>query len=351
MKRSEFFRLRFWHRWLGLVAILPLITAALSGTLLVYKKPLIRLLVTHNAELPANFSQRNLLTQIDHIELILAERGAIRAKAPNKLEPYWTITSADEQHLLLAVNDLTPYRSNLWLLDAFSFVHHLHTKLLMEKTGQSILLISGSFAIVLLISGVVLWWPGRKGFRWKFVKPWPFKLRGVLQFHRHSGIVVFPVVLIISLTGSIMLWQKLVNPLLNPIAMQQVDKGRKTTPVPTSASRALTAAQQQIPDGKLTYIRFPNDKNDFYRFRFRLPNEWHSNGRTSVNVYARSNRIEVTPRSDTVPWQYSLINQLYPLHSGYGINGLYQLAILLGGISLAWLGFTGLVSYGRQKMR
>ncbi|MBC3764469.1 PepSY-associated TM helix domain-containing protein [Neptunicella marina] len=351
MKRSEFFRLRFWHRWLGLIAILPLITAALTGTLLVYKKPLIRLLVTHNAQLPADFSQQGLLTQIDQIETILHQRGAIRAKAPNEQEPYWTITSKNQQHLLLSIDNLTPYQSNLWLLDSYAFVHHLHTKLLLEKTGQWILLVSGSFALVLLISGCVLWWPGRKGFRWKFVKPWPFKLRMVLQFHRHSGVVVFPVLFIITLTGSIMLWQKQVKPLLNPLAMQQLTAEHNAKPVKKSASDALALAQQQIPDGALTYIRFAKGDNGFYRFRFRLPDEWHSNGRTSVNVYAKSNRINVTARSDEVTWQYNLINQLYPLHSGYGINDWYQLFIMFAGLGLAWLSLTGLLSYARQKMR
>ncbi|MCE9680236.1 PepSY domain-containing protein [Shewanella sp. AS1] len=342
------FRLRFWHRYLGLVAILPLLLVSLSGMLLVYKKPLIQLLVTQQAELPKEYSLAHIAKQLDDIAQLAQTQGAVRIKAPNRQEPYWTITDSEQSHQLFAIDTLAPYQTNLWLLKTLEFVHHLHTELLLNKTGQTILLISAILSLLLLIAGIWLWWPGRRGFRWRFIKPWPIKLKMVLQFHRHSGIVAAPILAIILLTATIMMWQKQIAPLLPTLPSHTIAQTEASTQ-PLSAKQAMRLAQSQLPDSWPTYIRLPEGENDTYRFRYRLPGEWHPNGRTSVNVDPHTGKMELTQRADQLPWQYQLINQIYPLHSGYGINGLYQLLILLGGWSLAWISLTGLLSYLKQE--
>ncbi|WP_448212821.1 PepSY-associated TM helix domain-containing protein [Colwellia sp. MEBiC06753] len=361
------FRLRFWHRWLGLAALLPLILMAITGSILAYKKPLIQLLVTQQAALPSDYSLATLSDELNQIALLANLQQAARVKAPNAQEPYWTLTDKHQHHQLYRIGSLTPYQDNLMVLTGFSYLHHLHTKLLLDKAGQVILLISGIFALVLIFTGIWLWWPGRRGFRWRFSKPGAVPQKTALQLHRHSGIVAAPMLIIITLTGAIMLWQKLVSPLLSSLPNKVISSQTHIQPInqfsnldtgnsnvgssvkQINAADALALAQQQqLENSWPTYIRFPQHEANFYRFRFRLTDEWHPNGRTSVNVDALTASITLSPRSDQVPWQYRLINQLYPLHSGYGINGIYQVLICIAGIYLFWLSITGLLSYIRQ---
>jgi len=43
-----------------------------------------------------------------------------------------------------------------------------------------------------------------------------------------------------------------------------------------------------------------------------------------------------------------LINQLYPLHSGFGMNAIYRLLALFCGIVLTWLAVTGGLHYYKR---
>ncbi len=357
--KATFFRLRFWHRWLGILALLPLIIVSLTGAILVYKKPIIHLFVTPQAVLPQNYTPQDIALALDSVTLLAAQLDIVRIKAPNPQEPYWTLTDKQGKHQLYAINTLSPYSNNLWLLDGLNVIHHLHTNLLLDKAGQTLLLISSLVSLFLLLSGIWLWWPGKKGFRWRFVKPWPIKMKLMLQLHRHTGIVITPILVMILLTAAIMMWQKSVAPLL-PALSQQTVAASSSSITPLSATQAMqlaqasfaqpSLAQPKLTDSWPTYIRLPQGEVNHFRFRYRLPNEWHPNGRTSINVDQTSGQMKMTTRADQLPWQYRLINQIYPLHSGYGINGVYQLLILLGGAGLFWVSITGLLSYLRQSL-
>lgn len=341
-----------WHRWCGLIALVFLLLAACSGTLLVYKQALIKLIITPNANLPANYSAQQMAPQLEQIaQLIKNDASGYLIKAPNTEEPYWTLTrDADRAVQLLAIDSLAVYDNNLWLLHALAFCRHLHTELFAGVIGEVILLISGVLGLFLCITGVILWWPTKRSFRWRWIFPRKINVSYLMHYHRHAGTLAVPVLLIILLTGSIMLWQKLMGPILAPPPATQFPPALSAAATATPAQLFLHA-QHYIPDGWPTYIRLASSTNPTANFRYRLPNEWHPNGRTSVKIELASGNITVSARSDKVDWQQNLINQNYPLHSGYGMNSIYRLLILCGGITLLWLGITGGLSYLRRTAR
>jgi uncharacterized iron-regulated membrane protein len=301
--------------------------------------------------LPKDYQVGMIVKQFDQVASIAQEYAIKRIKAPNIDQPYWTITEINDHHTLLNIETLAPLNNNMWLMDTLHFLHKIHVELLTGDIGKWLLFFSSIIAVVLTLSGIYLWWPGRKGFRWRFVKVTPWtgrKSTTLLQFHRHSGIVFTPTLFIIVFTGAVMMWQKQISPILKPLLLQaNIDISNKDgnyTP-----SRALALSLAQIPGGWPTFLRIPNidniNKHSFYRFRFQLPNEWHPNGRTSVNVYPERNKMAVSQRSDNLPWQYNLINQLYPLHSSYGMHWVYALLILMSGWYLLWLSISGGLNY------
>jgi|GEM_PF-839708 len=336
--------LRRWHRWGGLIALLFLLIAAISGSLLVYKKGLIRLLVTLDASLPANFTPYDMAPQLDRIARTIAEEKRDRIKAPNWEEPYWTLTGINGSVQLLAVDSLESYQNNRWLLECFSFLRQLHTELLSSLIGETVLLASGILGLFLCGTGLILWWPTRHGFRWRWVMPRPVRVSFLLHYHRHVGALTTLTVMLVILTGSVMLWQKLVRPILPPVAVSTLPKPIEN-PSTLAPSQLLSTALEAIPDGWPTHIRLKSTGGMEANFRFRLPGEWHANGRTSITIHTTTGEVSVSSRSDQAPPVRKLLNRLYPLHSGYGMTTLYTLLVVVSGVALAWLAVTGGLSY------
>ncbi len=335
-----------WHLWAGLGAMGLLLIASVSGALLIYQKELIALVVTPGAELPPAYDSRQLAQEL---EVIVSDRYAqslLNLKAPSELEPYWTIRHEDGLELL-ALNSLEPYRERLWFLRTIELIRELHVDLLSGVWGEALLLVSGLLSLFLCVSGVILWWPGRRGFRWRWVFPRNIRPSQWLQYHRHCGALASPLLLLVLFTGSIMLWQKLVRPLLPPLANTQMAATEQARTSNIAARYLIT--QAQVPDAWPTYIRiWPQQGSDWMKVRFRLAGEWHLNGRTAVEIDINTGAMLMSPRSDQVTTSRRLVNQLYPLHSGFGMNGVYRGLMLLVGVALGWLAWTGGVHYMKR---
>ena len=97
------------------------------------------------------------------------------------------------------------------------------------------------------------------------------------------------------------------------------------------------------------YIRLPAVNAPDASIRFRLPDEWHPNGRTSVKINTLTGDITLSARSDEVSPARRLVNQLYPLHSAYGMNAVYVFLVFFSGITLVWLSLTGGISYFKKR--
>jgi uncharacterized iron-regulated membrane protein len=343
-----------WHLWCGLVVLVFLLLAAVSGIILVYKKPLIHLVMVPHAELPATYNLVQMAAQLDLIATHIAPAQRDLIKAPNPEEPYWTLTGIDKQQIqLLSIDTLEPYQHNLWLLDIFAFMRILHTELFTGVIGEGILLISGVAGLFLCISGIILWWRTKRSFRWRWVFPRHISARYLMHYHRHSGALASIILVVLLLTGSIMLWQKLVSPLLSPapstLLPNHLEQVMPSSSADAAPSQFLLAAHEFIPDGWPTYIRLPAVNAPDASIRFRLPNEWHPNGRTSVKINSVNGDITLSARSDEVSPARRLVNQLYPLHSAYGMNAVYVFLVFLGGITLIWLSLTGGISYFKKR--
>ncbi|MFV8816582.1 PepSY-associated TM helix domain-containing protein [Haliea sp. E17] len=333
-----------WHLWAGLGGLLVLLVAAASGTLLVYQKELVALVVTPDAQLPAGYGHDSIARELAQIASSGEPGQALALKAPSALEPYWTLRHPEGLELL-ALGSLEPYRERLWFLRAVELVRELHVDLFAARWGEMLLLAAAVLALFLCVSGLLLWWPGRRKFSWRWVLPRRVRLSQLLQYHRHAGALASPLLALVLLTGALMLWQKLVRPILPPPATH-TEQQAAGSGAPGGVAAAYQLARSRMADGWPTYIRIGTEQGEAQlKVRFRLPGEWHLNGRSSVQVGLRSGDIVVTERSDQVGAVRKLVNQLYPLHSGFGMHTVYRLLSLLVGVALFWLCATGGIHY------
>ncbi|MES2605540.1 MAG: PepSY-associated TM helix domain-containing protein [Pseudomonadota bacterium] len=338
-----------WHRWGGLIATLVLFIAALTALPLVYKKHLIRWIVMPGESLPATYDIERMGAELDLLATRVPDIETYLIKAPNPDEPYWMLTGADDHLHAYALGTVEPVGQDHWLFDALVITRELHVELMAGLFGEYLLLIGALIAVALGITGVILWWPARKGFRlrWIFPSRRQFKVQLLMQYHRHSGALSSLIVTLVSLGGALLLWQSLVFPLLpaQPFTAQAQPMQNAADAQP---SQLLEHAVAAVPDGWPTYVRLGTEGAAQASVRFRLPGEWHPNGRTSVIFDFVTSEVRVSERSDAASISRRLINQAYPLHAGYGMNEVYLFLVFISAVAMLWLGVTGVISYFRR---
>lgn len=348
--------LRWWHRWLGLVIVPTLTIAFLTGALLVYQKNLITGLVLRDAQLPAGYDIDSLTRELQQVLQHPLFQPEDLIKAPNAEEPYWSLRHGNGEKILLGLGNQEHLQQTDSLLTLLETVRHIHLELMAGTTGKILLLISAVLGVFLTVSGLWLWWPTRRSMRWYWVLPPPsrWKLKLFLRFHSHSGIALATMLAIVLSTSSVMMWRKVGNTFTappTPVAVAESTRAFSDTDV-TAVAEAVALVVREIPHSWPTYIRLdtPTDANSgtSVRVRVRLQGEWHPNGRTRAQVNVHPLEIISLSRADAVSPGEKLLNQMYPLHSGYGMPALYQAGIFFTGMGGLWLVMTGTTSLVRR---
>ena len=344
--------LRRWHNLCGLGVALVLIVAAFSGSVLVYKKPLIHWLAAPAAEWSPDYKVTHVAHDLDVIQRRYAPASISLLKAPNPEEPYWTLIEKSGDRYLLATSSLNILAHNHWAMSALEWLRVFHTELLAGIPGEVVLLVTGLMSLFLLVSGLMLWWPARKRLHARWLTPRRIRFKHLIQYHRHTGAVTAPVILLVILTGSVMLEQRLqfwVERWLHHEEPAPVIPAHSNPDALTPASQLLPLAMSAAPDAWPTYIRLPTPDSAQARFRVRLAGEWHPNGRSTLTVDARRQEIIAAERSDEAGLGRRLLNQMYPLHSGYGLNAVYSFLVFVSGLACCWLATTGVLHWWRRR--
>lgn len=333
--------LRSAHAWTGFVACLLLAAMGVSGSVLLFKEDLRRLTVEGATQEPV----------VDPVRL-----GRIMNEAQRQFgDELRTLRFASEEFGLNeafldeggAYLDSQGRVADRWTgrrpLDWFVEFHH---RLLLDKTGATIIGILGLFALGLLVSGLVLWWPMRHMF-----SPRPFPARNrrpaLLAAHRDMGVLLSPMLLLSLLTGI---------PLgLSAISQPLFGFSRKPPAVERGSveaidwTKVLPAAVRKLPEGTPRQIGVAGGGKPA-TIRLRLPDEWNRQGLSMVHV---SPLGEIIGTVDAEKEQIGarIYARLFPLHSGQMNLLPLKLALLLEGAGLALLSMLGAEAFRRRLAR
>lgn len=196
------------HLWLGLASGLVVFIVAFTGSILVFEKELDRffdpdlhvvpevsperlpvdVLIKKAQEKHPGTSLHDLFVFDD------PERSVFMRLADEKGE--WTVVSADQYSGAILKDAL--YKKRF-----FTVVNELHRFLLMGETGKTITGISCILFVVLLTSGLILWWPlKRKHFKQRLKVKWGASFKRVnWDFHSVFGFYSSLFLLLTALTG------------------------------------------------------------------------------------------------------------------------------------------------------
>lgn len=333
--------LRSAHAWTGFAACLMLAAMGLSGSVLLFKDDLRRLTVEGAAQRPVadpvrlghvmNAAQRQFGEELRTLRFASEEFGLNEAF----LEEGGAYLDARGQ----VVERWAGRRPLDWLVE-------FHHRLLLDRTGATIIGILGLFALGLLVSGLVLWWPMRRLF-----SPRPFPARNrrpaLLAVHRDLGVLLSPMLLLILLTGIPLGLSTVSQPLFGfsrkPPAAERGAGGA------IDWTKVLPAAVRKLPEGVPRQIGVAGGGKPA-TVRLRLPGEWNRQGLSMVYV-SPTGEIIGSVNAEKEQAGARVYARLFPLHSGQVGRLPLRLALLLTGLGLALLSLLGAEAFRRRLIR
>lgn len=349
---------RWWlrlHRWVGLSLGLLLALSGLTGAALTLARPLDERLHAGLYRVhPA--AQRAPLDAIHaRLEAEFGPRAGFVFRPPREPDESLRVFVRGDWSGTLFIDPATgtelgrrgEHEGLLHLL------FELHSALLVEDTGRAVLATTALVYLLMLLSGLVLWWPAK--WRHAFtVKTRSGVTRALFDVHRVGGALLGLVVLVSVASGLYMAWRPVSTwvsaaagqgPLRPPSVVWLPDAP------PASLDRAVEQARRVFPQGAVGYVQWPGRRAAPIRVRLRLPDDPHPNGLSSVWLHPASGQVLAVHRWTQLDPGARAYAWIYPLHIGH-LGGAPHLGVtFLSGAALFGFGLTGLWLWWRRRGR
>lgn len=271
--RKKLFKL---HSWLALVAMIPLLVICITGSILVFKPEIDRLLMPENTVLLHTWGERRDLDSLNHI---------IKQSLPRYRLGTWEVfNNSGQADIIYVIRKGTqdwykvyfdPYQGMLlskpvplnheltdWLVE-------LHYTFLMGVKGTFVAFV---FALVLLalgVTGIVLYknfWQRLLTLRWDKQLTVFFS-----DLHKMAGIAASPVLLILGLTGAYWNIAEFVHEVEGSAKPAMMIKDIPKVSALVSLDTLQTNTKVRISGFETTYIVMPYEQGKQISFYGKVP--------------------------------------------------------------------------------
>lgn len=236
---------------------------------------------------------------------------------------------------------------------------HLHRYLAAGAIGKTLIGISGLMLLIVAIAGMGLWLPRAN---WKALnQALHVSFRGSwarlnYSSHRAAGFFAAPVLVVMGFSGCYFNLPNWVLPIVSAIATvtpaERLSNHAPHAAATITLDSALRHAQARFPDARLTRVALPSTAETPYEVRMRQADEGrHGDGATRITVDAYSGNILRVRDPLRAPPGDTMLNWLFPLHSGiaFGMGGRIFISIL--GIVPLFFFVTGVTIWLRRKLK
>lgn len=349
--------IRKLHRVLGLSVGLWAAVTALTGSVLVFSDEIDRWLNPGLLRVEPRASVLDIDRALTRVQAQFPDepvRGLRLPRAADK--PLWVRIGGEPLRNVF----VDPYTAEVLGVRAehggvMGFLWDLHVHLLAGEAGETV---AGFLALVLigmLISGVVLWWPGKRSSIPAFTVRWrTTSLLRMFDLHRVAGIVAAPLVLIVVVTGAMLVFHQVTTawlvgslggPTLRPPPAVSVPADGKRQPL----AQVIASADAALPDAYPTFVSIPPAPGAPVVVRQRFEANPHPNGRSFVAVDPYNAKVVQVHDWRNAGTGVRVSDYKYPLHIGeaFGMSG--RILTLLVGLVPILLLCTGAFVWWRKR--
>jgi uncharacterized iron-regulated membrane protein len=211
--------------------------------------------------------------------------------------------------------------------------------------------------LVSLGTGIFLWWPPGHWRRSAFA---PARgadpARVEFDVHRLTGLYTLPVVAVISVTGSMLIFAGPSARLIGLFStVEDLHPHVRSAPLPgaqpVAIDDAARIAQAEFPDAQLKRIRTPATADAAWHVVLRRPQETFNQSHTYTQVWIDQYSGAVLRRIDPAVFNAgtALMSWRLPFHSGEAFGTPGKLAVSAIGLVLVALYATGLLQWWRRR--
>ncbi|GAB7527278.1 PepSY-associated TM helix domain-containing protein [Paraburkholderia sp. 2C] len=237
---------------------------------------------------------------------------------------------------------------------AVNFLFKLHSSLFMDDFGRSVLAIIALCYLLLLATGLILWWPrnGQSGWRIALRKG---LVRSLFDLHRVTGAALGVLIAVSVATGAYMAWQ----PLRGVVTTLSGAKPMRAPALPLASSTAsgarlpldtlVNAARAAFAQSRVYLVQVPAKADLPVHVRLHLPDDPHPNGRTWVWVDPVSGKVLAAQRWNRLDIGARAVAVVYPLHTGVLGGPVLEGVVMVNGVTLAGMAVTGLWLWWRRR--
>lgn len=368
------------HLWLGLASGLVVFIVAITGCIYVFQKEISEALYPERYfvdSVPANNHTVSLSAMKQKAEQAIGEKVdfMITYKDPERNWIFSSYERGDKNGIWYSdeikhfkVASINPYTGEVsavtdYKYEFFNVVKYLHWSLLLStKYGQPIVGVSTIIFVVMLITGLVLWWPKKwnkahRDMRFKVKWKASFK-RTNYDLHNVMGFYAMTIALVISLTGLVWAFKWFQSTVYAVSALSVTPperlEGKSTKPeqpMPTNVKPmdiAFAKAQQMMPDADR--IGVDMDEGDVATidcFGYRGQEVYYDRDQLKFDQYTGN----YLGRRDHKDWNNGekLIGMNYDIHVGAVLGLPGKILAFFASFIAASLPITGfLIWYGRK---
>ena len=342
------------HLWLGVGLGLYFMVVCLTGSVIVYKKEMERAMIPQ-------------LIRVEPLEKRVSFQGMVdRVKAAypkatlQNVYLYWEpgtswsfrMQSKTEGRIQVYVD---PYRGVILGEDRYrgkflQWVYDLHVNLLLGDLGEWLKGWGGFGLALVSVSGIVIWWPGRRwwrqGFTYETRARWK---RQNYDLHKLGGLASSVVLLLLAVTGAYWTFPKEYEALIGwatgtpvVIATPRVEPVKEWV----SLDVALEAAMKAVPGGTPTLFRLAAKPNEVHSLHHLLPGDWRTQGDHVAYVNPGTAEVVRVTYHEDVPLGARLQRDIFGLHFGtfwghptrviWVVMGLLPIPLFVTGVLMWW---------------
>lgn len=348
------------HLWLSLAFAVVIVIACASGAALVYRHDIDRALNPALYRVTAgdvgwDAVWQTVRAHYPGVEGPLirgpVDRGVYQVEIGDELMPFTVHVDPGTGRLLGARHPGESLAGWLFLL---------HFNLFGGEFGHAVVGVTGIALVVLTITGVWLWWPTLRRLTFGFKIRWqrPFFVVNY-DVHRVIGIVSLPVVFLVSLTGTMLIFYDVGSRLVHAIFLTTPAAAPATVPTiaaerrgaaarPLTLDQSAALAGRLAPDATASSMYLPRSPSDPLKVWLRTPGDirpnvgsWHARiDRTTgevVSAMIPSNTTVAAHVDET--WVITLHYGTFGgewLRALYVVGGLVPVVLLITGTA-HWL--------------